>query len=211
MRYGSAAVGGIVASLIGAAVWAAISYFANAEVGYVAWGIGLLAGLGVAMMAKGATDQMTGVIAAVCAVGGVLLGKYVAVYFLVAQAMPADQFVLNDKGMVTQLAWTIAAEREAAGKPIVPGGNKKVEQVDDAAELSADIHDEAHKRWNALPADERQRQMVEQQAAMNVLLNGVADQARNAGFRESFGMFDLLWFGLAVATAFRIGSGTQSS
>ena len=34
----------VIAGLVGAAIWGGIAYFANVEIGYVAWGIGLLVG-----------------------------------------------------------------------------------------------------------------------------------------------------------------------
>ncbi len=40
-------LGGLVGGLIGATIWILIGYFANAEVGIVAWGIGFLVGGGV--------------------------------------------------------------------------------------------------------------------------------------------------------------------
>jgi hypothetical protein len=38
------ASGGAVAGLIGAAIWAAIGYFSGLEIGWIAWGIGMLVG-----------------------------------------------------------------------------------------------------------------------------------------------------------------------
>ena len=42
---------GFIGAAIGGAVWVGVGYFAEAEVGYIAWGIGLLAGIGVRVAA----------------------------------------------------------------------------------------------------------------------------------------------------------------
>ncbi len=47
-----ALLAGAIAALIGGAVWAALVAFANLEVGYVAWGIGLLVGVAMAMVTQ---------------------------------------------------------------------------------------------------------------------------------------------------------------
>ena len=43
-------IGGLLGAFIGSIVWVAIGYALNAEVGYVAWAIGLVCGLGVQMV-----------------------------------------------------------------------------------------------------------------------------------------------------------------
>ena len=68
----------LVAGAVGAAAWAAISIFANFEIGYLAWGIGALVGL--AMARFGGAGMPMGVIAAVISVASIFGGKYVAVY-----------------------------------------------------------------------------------------------------------------------------------
>jgi hypothetical protein len=197
--------------LIGAAIWAAIGYFANAEVGYVAWGIGLLVGVGVAALAKGSMDGVTGAIAAACAVGGVVLGKYLVVHFLVADAIPAELIQVDAGIMINRMSWEVAEEHEAKQKPIMVNGKAMtVEEIENVDDLPQAIRDEAKKRWTALSPDEQSEKMDAHQAEMKAMFAGVADEARNEGFMNSFGAFDLLWLFLAVGTAFKIGSGANS-
>ena len=42
----------LLAGFIGAAIGVGVGYFAEAKVGYIAWGIGLLAGIGVRVAAN---------------------------------------------------------------------------------------------------------------------------------------------------------------
>src|SRR5688572_20567501 len=104
MRYIGALIGAAIGGLIGAAVWAAIAYATNFEIGYIAWGIGVAAGFGAAVGAKGGTDVATGGIAALAAVAGIGLGKFGAVHFAVDKYMnsPAAQadLAVTDEDMI---------------------------------------------------------------------------------------------------------------
>ncbi len=44
-----AIVGGLFGGFVGAAVWTAVTYYSRWELGWIAWGIGALVGLGVHM------------------------------------------------------------------------------------------------------------------------------------------------------------------
>jgi hypothetical protein len=37
---GKCVVAGLIGGVVGGAIWAAIAYFANAEIGWIAWGMG---------------------------------------------------------------------------------------------------------------------------------------------------------------------------
>ena len=104
---------GVVAASVGGAVWVALAYFLGVEVGYIAWGIGFLAGVGVRWAAGENGGFLPGAAAVIAAVAVVAFSKYMAV-----------------------------------------------------------------------------------------------SVAMDAAFADSFGLFDLLWFGLAAFTAFGLGSGT---
>ncbi len=70
-------VGAVIAALVGALVWAAISYYANYEVGWIAWGIGGLVG-GAVVLVGGRGIPMA-VLAAVLALASIVGGKWLAV------------------------------------------------------------------------------------------------------------------------------------
>lgn len=74
---------GVVAALVGGAVWGAIAYYAHYEVGYVAWGIGLLTGFAVVYGAGGRRGMPLQVSAVLCSVLGIALGKYSSFIFSV--------------------------------------------------------------------------------------------------------------------------------
>jgi hypothetical protein len=71
-----AVIGGAAGGLAGGAAWALIGIFANLEVGYVAVGVGFLAGWGVNFMTGGKRAWSLQVVAAACAFVGLLAAKY---------------------------------------------------------------------------------------------------------------------------------------
>lgn len=73
-----AAVAGLVAALVGGALWGVITAKSDYEIGFVAWGIGFLAGTAVVFAARGRKGVPLQAVAVICAALGFLLGKYLA-------------------------------------------------------------------------------------------------------------------------------------
>lgn len=80
-----AAAGGLVGASIGAAIWAAIVIATNFEVGYVAVLVGFLTGMGV-KVATGKRGNDLQLTAAVLAIVGLLIAKYLIFAWLMSQA-----------------------------------------------------------------------------------------------------------------------------
>ena len=72
------AIGALIGSLLGGAIWGGIAIGNGLEVGYVAFGVGALAGIGASKFAGG-KSAMLGVIAALFSIFGVFAGKYIFV------------------------------------------------------------------------------------------------------------------------------------
>jgi hypothetical protein len=78
-----AILGGLIAAVVGGIVWGLIVIVTDYEVGFVAWGIGFLAGFAVVRFAGGRKGLPLQAIAIVASLVGIVLGKYIAyVYFL---------------------------------------------------------------------------------------------------------------------------------
>ncbi|MEK7449441.1 MAG: hypothetical protein AAB019_08155 [Planctomycetota bacterium] len=78
-------LGGGLAAIVAAVIWAGLVILTGYEVGYVAIGVGALAGYGVYLAAgrkRGVTLQ---IIAAVVGITGILIGKYIAFYYFLKQ------------------------------------------------------------------------------------------------------------------------------
>ena len=73
-----AAVGGLVGAIAGGLIWGLLVAAIDTELGIVAIGVGVLAGFGVVLAARGRHGVALQVIAAVCAAIGIVFGKYFA-------------------------------------------------------------------------------------------------------------------------------------
>ena len=76
-------VGCLIGSAVGAAAWAAVAYYLNFEVAYLAIGVGVLAGGGMMIGARGHAGATTGAIAALAAIVAILIGKYIVVSYVI--------------------------------------------------------------------------------------------------------------------------------
>jgi hypothetical protein len=84
-------LGGLIAAVIGGAIWGGIAIWTGYEVGYVAWGVGLLCGMGVVMLSQGKRGMPLQMIAVVSSVLGILIGKYMVFFDAVKTVVIQDQ------------------------------------------------------------------------------------------------------------------------
>jgi hypothetical protein len=71
-----ATLAGLAAAVAGAIAWTIVVVVTDFEVGIVAWAIGFVVGWAVALVAHGRRGLPLQVVAVVCALLGILLGKY---------------------------------------------------------------------------------------------------------------------------------------
>lgn len=210
--YLKAIIAGTVAGFIGAMIWAAISYFAHFEIGWIAWIIGALVGIAVAVAGKDRTGLNTGIIAVVISVASICAGKYIAVQFTVqdvSKKLIATIEVTDDRAKA-HMASSLVAESESQGNVIVwPEGMDK----DNAVELSnypKNIVTDVEARWSAMPVEDQTKYKDQLDKSVKAEFNAVLSHAARESFIESFGLFDIVFFALAVITAFKLGSGMQA-
>jgi DNA-directed RNA polymerase subunit M/transcription elongation factor TFIIS len=67
-----------IGAMIGAGIWLAIIVFTGYEIGYVAWGLGAAAGVGMAAGHEDDDGTTAGIIAACMAIGGIFAAKFFA-------------------------------------------------------------------------------------------------------------------------------------
>lgn len=199
---------GFIGAAIGGAVWVGVGYFAEAEVGYIAWGIGLLAGIGVRVAAdEDDLGMMSGFAAIISASAVIFLSKYLVVSMLVNDAMgeiPTD-FEVTPNDMIVGIADEVVTEWETAGKPVNWPPGMTIDEASEEVHYPKDVWAEASNRWNEIPPEEQRNQMNERKEAQQQFIEGLSETIKEQAFEESFNGFDLLWFGLAALTAFRVG------
>ena len=71
-------------AMLGALIWAVIAYLTSREIGFVAWGLGGLAGLGMALGHEDDDGTFAGIIAAFMSLGGIVAAKILIVVIVVA-------------------------------------------------------------------------------------------------------------------------------
>ena len=211
MKQMKAIAGGVVGGLIGTAIWVAIGYGTHREIGWIAWGIGALVGLGVRVASQEWDGVHPGVIAVIIAITSVVAGKYIVVTLIARQFTNELTYRATDEDLIQNFANDIVQDRKTKGKKLAWPAGKSLENAEKSADYPKDVWQEATKKWTALPSAEQQSLRKKEEEQFANLKDAIQGFARNEGFKSSFGPFDLLWFGLAAFTAFRIGSGVSKS
>lgn len=83
-------LGGIGASIISGILWGLLAVKSGYEVGYAAWGIGLLTGFAVLIFSGGRRGLPLQMVSAGCSFIGVALGKYMVFYYAAKEIVLAQ-------------------------------------------------------------------------------------------------------------------------
>ncbi len=245
----------ILGATVGAAIWFGAALATNYEIGWIAWGIGALAGGGMALGMRGGSP-VGGAVAAIVAVGGILLGKVIVFSWVFGTADDwgapmavaegtrlslVEHYVVVGFANSTLSADASDAEWEAEEARMMQSAQRRVDAMSEAEfeeavveaqrdalarELAfANVADTAfadpqfEARFDAayqaglaetarVPAEELPAR-IEAVARSSA---GSASSNWGASFVAwSFGWMDLLFFGLAIFTAFKLGSGVGSA
>ena len=86
-----AVVAGFGASIIGGILWTVVTVATGWQIGYMAIGVGILVGFAVRFLGKG-VDIPFGIIGAVFALLGCVLGNFLSIYGLTAQSFGVGYF-----------------------------------------------------------------------------------------------------------------------
>jgi hypothetical protein len=83
----SALLGGALAAVLAGFLWALIVRLTDYEIGFMAWGLGLLVGAAVVIFAGGRRGRALQVVAVLASVGGILVAKYFIFVHVLRQAV----------------------------------------------------------------------------------------------------------------------------
>ena len=92
-------MGGLAGAAVGAVIWILVSYYLNAEVGYVAWGIGILTGLGVRLASRYDDTPPSGIesiVAATIALLTLLAAKFLVISIQIDEMVAGANAVLEN-------------------------------------------------------------------------------------------------------------------
>lgn len=206
-------IGGSIAGLVGALLWGGIIYFTEYEIGILAWGIGGLVGLGVALPAGDNADTLSGITAAFISIVCIFAGKMFAAWLFLAVIWPNNlgDIELTDEDMIAQIADLIVEERENLGEQLV--WPSEDEQYGDDGEFvlaksyPAGVWDEAKTRWESLSPEEQEREKQGHNGEVAGAGLYLMLQLTFLFAKASLGPLDILFLLLATTTAYRIGGG----
>jgi hypothetical protein len=193
-----AIVAGAVAAVVGGAVWAAIVAFANLEVGWVAWGIGLLVGVAMAAVTQTRGRGMAMLAAGLAAVG-LVAGKSMIVMFATEPAL-AQEIEADGEWLAEAAAFELNAS-EALPADVQQRYDALAEDDTLPDALWEDMLHAGESYIASADTDERDRIAANY---ASYLLSGT-DFATL--LRLQISLWDLLWFGLAITTAWKIMAG----
>ena len=204
-------VSGSLAGLLGAGIWGGVSYGTGHEVGWIAWGIGLIVGFGVAVAGRGRGRQ-AGLLAVVIAVLCILVGKYLSITMNdespIARQLAAR--LNNDEVVISSIADQIVAEQADLGETVEWPSGVDTGQATGKNDYLPGVWKQAQLRWDQMSAEQRETYRLH--AAENIRrtahesLSQVRDGATEEGFLSSLGGVDILFFGLAIVTAFSVAA-----
>ena len=193
-----ALIAGAIAALVGAGIWTAVTAATKTEFGWIAWGVGGLVGF---VMSKVTTERSVklGILAAVLAAAGLAIGKVATVRVLVPAL--SREFVLDNEIVMAQaFAEDMrAGDRFSAQLALDLARYKATDTLPPA--LQARMLDEAQTHMANASQAERER------VAATFMTGLVGGEGITSQFAASLSMFDLLFFGLAIATAFKFMRG----
>lgn len=90
VNYVMGLIGGFVGAVIAGLIWAAIAIITDYEVGYVAIGVGALAGWGVMLATKRRKGLPYQIIAVITGILGILIGKYLTAVYIYREVLIKD-------------------------------------------------------------------------------------------------------------------------
>ena len=195
---GRTIITGLVAAVLGGAVWALIVLVTGYEVGYVAWGVGLLVGYAMAR-STGTRSKGLGTVAAGLAVVGLLVGKYLIIEVSLGSGLVSE--VQDDPQLMMQAAVYELQETSSLPDPV----QQELNAIAEDDTLSDALWEEmvAAGQLHLESLDDAERAALAA-GYVTAITGGLTAGDR---WSASFSGFDLLWIFLAVSTAWRMMSG----
>lgn len=216
-----AVVGGLIGGVLGAVLWAGVVVFTGYEVGWIAWAVGGLVGFGVAKGNEDGRRSSTAAGALAIAITAVAIvgGKYAGIVALMPSDDEIEDMVLSnferEEYLVSYVADDVAAEWTSNGRELAWPAASDPSQASAEADYPPDVWAEAEARWGARSEEDRLAYREAREAETLENLRTSMPEIRTAlaggGLLGSFTPMDVIFFGLAMVTAFGVGSGAKQT
>jgi len=205
-REGSPLLAGLLVGIVLMVAWIVLARMTLKDVGLASWGVGALIGIAVAKTARPPTRE-TGTLAAVLAACVLVVSK-VAVVKLGLQPALREQVIKGPE--VTSLMYLADMKKNHSFSPALQQTiDARPELVRDSTfmgpgeELRTQMINEAEARARSASPAERERMV-------RAYYDATIFQTIGFWFLliTSFGPLDLLWMGLGISTAWKLGQGS---
>ena len=113
--------------------------------------------------------------------------------------------------MISNIAIEVVKENTQKNKKMIWPAGVTPDEAGEEKEFPKDVWAEANRRWLAKPVAEREAMKKQKTADIDQLLGGLKGQVRANAFQNIFSPIDLIFFGLAIVTAFKFGAGVQGN
>ena len=194
--------GALIASLVGMVGWFLLIKATGYEIGYAAWGVGAITGLGARVAgAEGSTKLglMAGLFAFIAIIGG----QYLALRSIAEKEFDKIALVSYQEQLDSANAAVVLASAEETKTFIAKQDEVNVSEVTD--ERLKEFREKELPKFRDLIAGKPSK--AEFLSRMNVFKNSFRVQF--AMLKESVGLFTLLWIFLGVGSAYKLGAGTN--
>lgn len=219
MNYPKAVIAGCCGGLIGAGIWAAVAHFLMIESGWIALIVGAIVGACVQAAAGREANPVYGCMAALIAFCSIVGGKYLVVTVemneleeIASGSMATiEEDIQNDEYVISWLADEVVEVQMSEGRTIYwPDHIDPFFDVPEAqVDYPADIWAEASGQWAMMSFEDRAnyRQYVRESMVENIgAFTAEMGDLHTLFFISTFGILDIVFFGLAVVGAFRLAS-----
>jgi len=183
-------IAGAIAGIIGAVVWAAIAFYGDLEIGWIAWGIGAAIGFAMSAVSKSGGPGAAA-FAVLITVASLVGGKYLAVQMAVSK-------VGEELGLPTDVS------DELAGEKLAWRNNSNFQNIQSIEDFPLDVLQEATKNFNAMTAEEILVKKDDLRKEIKKAIGLFKKDLANKVFMASFGILDIVFFLLGIVTAGRI-------
>ncbi len=212
-----AIAGGVVAGAIGAGIWAAVAYFTGYEVGWVAWAVGGLVGFGVVLGNSRDRSPQAGVLAVIITVLSLVAAKYTTVQLILSDDSEIVSALVagleDDELVISYIADDVVVEFMSEDKPVNWPVGVDPSQAATQVEYPSDVWAVAQSRWDAMSVDEREgfRSELADMVSANFAeaMDDIRSEMAQVGFIGSFTLMDIIFFGLAIITAYKVATGAN--
>ncbi len=193
---------GAAAAIAGAAVWAGVTIVTHYEIGWLAWGIGVLVGFACVLGAKKPSVKLGATSASLA-----ILSLVIAKLFVFQWAAPAEfsKEILNDPHMLRAAATFHLMEAGRFPEALRTKMQQPPADANATQALDLEVNQFTDEALGKMSDGEKEQVA---KAFADKILSNISTQDR---LMDMLSFWDILWAGLAVASAWGIASGGNAA